>query len=265
MDVTGSTALVTGASGGIGAGIARALAARGADVVLVARSADRLEALAAEIRTRHGREALVLPADLSTPGAGARVQEALAGRRVDVLVNNAGFGLSGRLADTADPSRLSAMITLNCVALTDLTARLLPAMVERGSGAVVNIASMAAYMPAPGFAAYAASKAFVLSLTQALWAETRGTGVRVAALSPTVTDTGFFEVAGEAAGAGLRRRSVEQVVATFFDTLDADRPVVVDGRRNELLAAAARLTPRGPFLRVLGPRFADRVSTAPSR
>lgn len=263
MDVTGSTALITGASGGIGAGIAAALAARGADVVLAARSADKLEALAADIRSRHGRDALVLPVDLSTPDAGSRVHEALAGRHVDVLVNNAGFGLSGRLADTEDLSRLSAMITLNCTTLTDLTARFLPAMIERRSGAVVNIASMAAYMPAPGFAAYAASKAFVLSLTQALWAETRGTGVRVAALSPTVTDTGFFDVAGENAGAGLRRRSVEQVVATFFHTLDADRPVVVDGRHNEVLAAAAHLVPRGPFLRVLGPRFADRVSAGP--
>ncbi|NAZ77725.1 SDR family NAD(P)-dependent oxidoreductase [Kineococcus sp. T13] len=261
MDVTGSTALITGASGGIGAGIATALAARGADVVLVARRADELEALAAGIRARSGRRALVVPLDLSTPDAGARVQEALGGRSVDVLVNNAGFGLSGRLADTPDLSRLGAMVTLNCTTLTDLTARFLPAMLERGSGAVVNIASMAAYLPAPGFAAYAASKAFVLSLTEALWAETRGTGVRVAALSPTVTETGFFDVAGQAAGAGLRRRSVEQVVATFFDTLDADRPVVVDGRRNEVLAATSRLVPRTPFLRVLGPRFADRVST----
>ncbi|NAZ86065.1 SDR family NAD(P)-dependent oxidoreductase [Kineococcus indalonis] len=260
MDVTGSTALVTGASGGIGAGIARALAARGADLVLVARSAAKLEALAARARAEHGRRVLVVPLDLSTPGAGARVQEALAGREVDVLVNNAGFGVSGRVADVPDPSALTAMVTLNCTTLTDLTARFLPGMVRRGHGAVVNVASMAAYAPSPGFAAYAASKAFVLSLSQALWAETRGTGVRVAALSPTVTDTGFFDVAGEAAGAGLRRRSVEQVVATFFDTLDADRPAVVDGRRNEVLAAAAQLTPRGPFLRALGPRFADRVT-----
>lgn len=261
MDLTRSTAVITGASGGIGAGIAKALAARGSDVVLIARSADKLEAAAQEIRSQHGRDVLVLPVDLSTPDAGAQVQQSLAGRRVDVLVNNAGFGLSGRLAETADLSQLSAMITVNCTTLTDLTARFLPAMVERGSGAVVNIASMAAYMPAPGLAAYAASKAYVLSLTQALWAETRGTGVRVAAVSPTVTDTGFFDVAGEGAGAGLRRRSVDQVVATFLDALDADRPVVVDGRRNEVLAALAHLTPRRPFLRMLGPRFADRVTS----
>ncbi|MBB2900563.1 hypothetical protein FHR75_001351 [Kineococcus radiotolerans] len=264
MDVTGSTALITGASGGIGAGIARALAARGADLVLVARSADKLEALAADLRARHGRDVLVVPLDLSTPGAGARVQEALGGRTVDVLVNNAGFGVTGRLAETEDPDRLSAMITLNCTTLTDLTARFLPAMVQRRRGAVVNIASMAAYLPAPGFAAYAATKAFVLSLSQALWAETRGTGVRVAALSPTVTDTGFFDVAGENASGGMRRRSVDQVVATFLDTLDGDRPVVVDGRRNEVLAAAAHLVPRGPLLRLVGPRFADRVATAPA-
>ena len=265
MDVTGSTALITGASGGIGAGIARALAARGADVVLVARSAAKLEALAQEVRARHGREALVVPVDLSVPDAGARVQDALGGRDVDVLVNNAGFGLSGRLAETPDPSRLTAMVTLNCTTLTDLTARFLPGMVERRRGAVVNIASMAAYLPAPGFAAYAASKAYVLSLSQALWSETRGTGVRVAALCPTATETGFFDVAGESASAGLRRRSVEQVVATFLDTLDSDRPVVVDGRPNEVLAAASRFVPRGPLLRLVGPRFADRVSAGSPR
>ncbi|GAB3239885.1 SDR family oxidoreductase [Kineococcus gypseus] len=265
MDVTGSTALVTGASGGIGAGIAGSLAARGADVVLVARSAGKLEALAAELRARHGRGVLVVPADLSTPDAGARVQEALDGRTVDVLVNNAGFGLTGRLAETTDPSAVSAMVAVNCTALTDLTARFLPGMVQRGSGAVVNVASVAAHAPAPGFAAYAATKAYVLSLSQALWAETRGTGVRVAALCPTATDTGFFDVAGQSASGGVRRRSVEQVVATFWDTLDADRPVVVDGRANEVIAALAHLAPRGPLLRAIGPRFADRVTGAPAR
>ncbi|MFD0482263.1 SDR family NAD(P)-dependent oxidoreductase [Kineococcus sp. GCM10028916] len=260
MDFTDTTALITGASGGIGAGIARALAARGADVVLVARSADRLDALAAEIRRAHGRDVLVVATDLSTPGAGERVQAALGDRRVDVLVNNAGFGLSGRLADTPDLTRLTAMVTLNCTTLADLTARFLPGMIERRRGAVVNVASMAGYFPAPGLAAYAATKAFVVSLSQAVWAETRGTGVRVAALSPTVTDTGFFDVAGEASGAGMRRRSVEQVVATFFTTLDADRPVVVDGRLNEVGARLARLAPRGAVLRAVGSRFADRVS-----
>ncbi|WP_432541654.1 SDR family NAD(P)-dependent oxidoreductase [Kineococcus sp. SYSU DK002] len=260
MDLTGRTALVTGASGGIGAGIATALAARGSDLVLVARSTDALEQLARTLRERHGRDALVVTADLSAPGAAAAVERAVRGREVDVLVNNAGFGLGGRLTDTDDPARLSAMVTLNCTTLTELTARFLPAMVARRRGAVVNVASMAGYFPAPGLAAYAATKAYVLSLTEALWAETRGTGVRVAALSPTVTDTGFFDVAGEATGAGMRRRTVDQVVATFLDTLDADRPVVVDGRVNEVLAALARRVPRRPLLRLVGPRFADRVS-----
>ncbi|WP_432545798.1 SDR family NAD(P)-dependent oxidoreductase [Kineococcus sp. SYSU DK004] len=268
MDVTGSTALVTGASGGIGEGVARALAARGAHVVLVARRADRLEALAAELRARHGVEALAVPADLSEPGAAARVQEAVeawGGRAVDVLVNNAGFGLTGRLAQADDPARLAAMVTVNCTALTELTARFLPGMVGRGRGAVVNVASMASFAPLPGFAVYAATKAFVLSLSQALWAETRGTGVLVTALCPTATDTGFFDVSGESAGAGVRRRSVEQVVATFLDALDADRPVVVDGRANEVVAAASRLVPRGPFLRLAGPRIADRVGAPTGR
>lgn len=264
MDFTGQTALVTGASGGIGAGIALALARRGADVVLVARSADKLQTLASTVRREHGRQATVLALDLSSPGAGERVADGLEGRPVDVLVNNAGFGLSGRLADTPDLARLSAMITLNCTTLTDLTARFLPGMLQRRRGAVVNIASMAGYLPAPGLAAYAATKAYVLSLSEALWAETRGTGVRVAALAPTVTDTGFFDVAGQASGAGLRRRSVDQVVATFFDTLAADRPVVVDGRGNEVLATLARRLPRRPLLRVVGPRFAAQMSGEPA-
>ncbi|PRY15931.1 SDR family NAD(P)-dependent oxidoreductase [Kineococcus rhizosphaerae] len=260
MNLTGQTALVTGASGGIGAGIATALAARGADLVLVARSADKLQALAADLRARHGRDVLVVPTDLSAPGAAGHLADTLADRPVDVLVNNAGFGLGGRLAETPDPARLSAMVTLNCTTLTELTARFLPAMVARRRGAVVNVASLAGYYPVPGLAAYAATKAYVLSLTEALWAETRGTGVRVVAVSPTVTETGFFDVAGEGAGAGMRRRSVDQVVATFLDALDGDRPVVADGRATEVVAALARRAPRGALLRLAGPRFADRAS-----
>ena len=240
MDITGRTALITGASSGIGAGLANALADRGADLVLVARSADRLERLATE-------------------GAGARVEAALQGEQVDLLVNNAGFGLAQRFVET-DVPQLTSMVALNCAALTDLTSRYLPAMVGRGGGAVVNIASMGAYLPAPGMAVYAATKAYVLSLTQALWAETRGTGVRVTALCPTVTDTGFFDVAGERARAGLRPRTIDQVVATFLGALDSDRPVVVDGRINEVAAALSTLVPRGPLLGLFGSRMTTRIA-----
>ena len=234
MDYTGQTALITGASAGIGAGYARDLARRGADLILVARREDKLEALAVELRAEHGRKVDVLAADLSA--------EAL-GRTVDVLVNNAGIGTQGLIADT-DPERLVAQVRLNCVAVVDLTARLLPGMVERGRGTVVNVASGAAFQPMPHLAVYGATKAFVLSFSEALWAEVKSKGVRVIAVCPGATQTEFFEANGTEVVTASGMRTPEDVVKTTLAGLRRRRPSVVDGTLNTMLAFLPRLMPR---------------------
>ncbi|MEV4556330.1 SDR family oxidoreductase [Kitasatospora sp. NPDC049285] len=245
MDFTRSTVLITGASTGIGAAFARELAARGADLVLVARTEERLTALAAELSAAHGVAARPLALDLARPGAAAELQQRLAELDIvpDVLVNNAGFGMHGPLA-AADPSRIAAQVQLNCLTLTELTTRLLPGMVARGRGAVLNVASTASFQPIPGMAVYGATKAYVLSFTEALAYELKGTGVRALAICPGATDTPFFEVMGnEVTGPGGKRRP-EQVVATALAALAKGRSSAVDGLLNRLTAAGPRLLPR---------------------
>ena len=244
MDYRNSTALITGASGGIGEQFARALAARGADLVLVARSEDKLVALAGELSSRYGIRAEVIPADLSVPGAVDKVVAEADGRglRVDVLVNNAGFGTFGYLAK-ADPARIRDEVQLNVGALTDFTTIYLQRMAEVGRGAILNIASNAAFQPVPRMAVYAATKAYVLSLSEALWSEGRRAGVRVLAVCPGATDTEFFDVAGDGS-AMKQRRSTEQVVDTALRALEAGKPSVVDGLLNRIGAYGARFAPR---------------------
>jgi short-subunit dehydrogenase len=241
--MTRPTALVTGASSGIGAVFARALAARGADLVLVARSVAKLEALAEELEAQHGGRALALPADLSRSEEVDRLLGELASRgiAVETLVNNAGFGTHGRLIDL-DPAREREEIALNVGALVALTRALLPGMVARGRGAVVNVASIVAFQPVPYMATYAATKAFVLSFTEAVAEELRGTGVRALALCPGQTETAFFDQIEEAR-VGAARTS-EQVVATALRALDHGRVVVVDGLPNALMTFAVRFAPR---------------------
>jgi short-subunit dehydrogenase len=248
MDFSRTRALVTGASSGIGEAFARELARRGADLVLVARSEDKLARLAAELSHGAGGArvaAEVLPADLSAPGAAARLAARLQerGLETDVLVNCAGFGLFGALPD-ADAGRLTEEIQVNVVALTELTRALLPGMLARDRGAIVNVASTAAFQPVPYMSVYGASKAYVLSFTEALWAETRRTGVRVTALCPGATDTAFFDSASDNASLG-RRMSPEAVVRSALRALDRRRGVVIPGTGNRMLAAAPRLAPRG--------------------
>lgn len=242
-NLTGRTALVTGASSGIGREFAHELARRGSSLVLTARSTDRLAALAEQLRRDHAIDTVVLTHDLGRPGGAQDLVADLAARglTIDILINNAGVGAHGDVVD-ADPDRLAAMTTLNVDTVVALTGRLLPGMVERGAGAIVNVASTAAYQPVPHMAVYGASKAFVLSFSRALWAETRGTGVTVLALSPGATATEFFQVAGEDAAVGPRR-SPAQVVGTAMRALAAGRPSVVDGLRNALLAW---ISPRAP-------------------
>ncbi|MBB1572275.1 MAG: SDR family oxidoreductase [Propionibacterium sp.] len=234
-------AVVTGASGGLGAGFAKELARQGADLILVARSADKLETLADELRARYRIQVETWPCDLVNRGARAVLAADLASREIHTLVNNAGFGSIGDFTDLPQ-ERISAEVELNVVALTDLTRTVLPGMKQRDRGAVINIASTAAFQPIPGFTTYAATKSYVLRLSIGLWAELHDTGVRVLAVCPGPTDTGFFSAAGNDQVMG-HRRSVEQVVATSFKALRRHRPYVVDGVGNTIMAEATRLVP----------------------
>jgi uncharacterized protein len=244
MDFNGSRALVTGASSGIGAVFARELARRGAHLILAARTESKLYALAAELREPSRVSVDVLPVDLAQPGAGGRLAKDLAGRGLepDVLVNNAGFGLFAPLHQ-ADQGQIAQEIQVNVVALTELNTSLLPEMLERDRGVIVNVASTAGFQPVPYMSVYGATKAYVLSFTEALWAETRNTGVRVTALCPGATDTSFFDVASEDASVG-RRMAPEQVVTAALAAIEHRRSTVIPGLRNRMLANATRLTPR---------------------
>lgn len=225
------TALVTGASSGIGAAFAEGLARRGHDLVLLARSADALERRARELQERHGVHVLALPADLTDPTAPRRVVERLSaeGTTVEVLVNNAGAAHRGPVAATS-PELLTAMVRLNVTAVVDLTTRLLPGMIDRGHGDVITVGSTAGFQPMPQLTTYAATKAFVRSFTEALAVETRGTGVRVLAVHPGSTATAMGE------GPQWLQRSPEQVVETTFRALQRGRRSVVDGLGNAVLA-----------------------------
>ncbi len=194
----GQTALVTGASSGIGRAIAHELAGLGAGVILVARRRDKLEELAEEIRKGPGTPVVVEPQDLAEPAAAAdlaaRVGEA--GLDVDILINNAGFGVHGAFLDKGW-DRTRSMLQLNMVTLSELTHLLASKMVARGRGHVMNVASIGAYLPVPEFAAYSATKAYVRNFTEALDAELRGTGVRAIVVSPGGTITEFMQAAGD--------------------------------------------------------------------
>jgi uncharacterized protein len=196
---SGRTALITGASSGIGEELARCFAKGGFDLVLVARSADKLHALASELEAAHGVAVRVQPADLSKPAAARSLALALKRKQVavDVLVNNAGVLEQGAFRDIA-PSRHQELIDLNVSGLTAMLAMFLPGMGERGWGRVLNVASIAAFQPVPTLATYAATKAYVLSLTESLSEELKGTGVRVSALCPGITATQMVSRAAEA-------------------------------------------------------------------
>lgn len=241
--VAGTTTLITGASSGIGRAFAQRLAAAGSDLVLVARRADVLEEVARDLRARHGVNVLVLAHDLDSPDAAEALVARLQAERVtvDALINNAGLGIHGDLG-SAPLASATTQIAVNVNSLTALTALLLPQMLARGRGAIVNVASTAGFQPVPHMAVYSASKAYVLTFTRALWRETRGTGVDVLALCPGATDTAFFATAGDAASVGSRR-TPEQVVDTALRALHRGRPSVVDGRGN---AFVSWLAPRLP-------------------
>ena len=227
FDYTGKTALVTGASSGIGEQFARTLATRGANLVLVARRIDRLNELAADLTAALGITVTSLEWDLSLPNAGLHLGDEVTrrGLTVDVLVNSAGFGTHGTVAET-DPAALSQEMTLNMNAVADTTRAFVPGMLERNSGAIINIASLAAFAPRPNHAMYSATKSFVLSLTQALWGEVHGTGVRVTAVCPGPTKTEFFDVSGTPIPGG-KAQPASVVVDAALKAIDTDKPRVV--------------------------------------
>lgn len=247
MNYRGKTALITGASSGIGEAFARALAERGTNVILVARSETKLQNLAAEMSAKYGIRAEVIVSDLSQ----AEAVKALVGEvqarhlTVDMLVNNAGFATYGRFEALA-PERERSELMLNVVAVTDLTHAFLPAMAARGDGAVINVASLTAFQPNPYMATYGATKAFVLSFTEALWAENRRTGVRVLALCPGRTTSNFDAAAGTEAGGGTSSfTSPERVVQEGLRALERGRSyVLTGGAGNRVLALVPRVLPR---------------------
>jgi len=236
----GDWALVTGASSGIGAEFARALAKDGVSVVLAARRADRLARLADELAKEHGVEARAVACDLATPAGVRDCLAALEGLDVAILVNNAGVGYAGRF-DRQAPERLAAMVQLNCATPVALAAALVPRMRARGRGAVVFTGSVSGAQPLPLHALYAATKSFVNLLAEGLWGELRGSGVDVLALEPGATETEFQHTAGQTAHAG---ESAEQVVAVALRAL-GQQPSAISGGFNWLRAnVAARLLPR---------------------
>lgn len=265
--VGGRTVLITGASSGIGEELARCYAAGGDRLILVARREERLQALAQELTATHGIDVQVMPADLSDDAAVDALVARLdaAGLVVDVLVNNAGFGALGWF-DELDEQRQSDMVRVNVLALTRLTRLLLPGMIEWGRGVVLNVGSTAGFQPGPNMSVYYATKAFVLSFTEALAEELRGTGVTATVLCPGPTATEFGQAAqlGDAQVSHLGTMSAAAVAHQGHAGAERGRPLVVTGWTNRLGTLLVRIMPRRWVPRVVkrlqrpGPRAAQR-------
>lgn len=240
------TALITGASSGIGLELARLFAADKWDLALVARTEAKLNELASELQTAHGITARVVAADLAKTDAPAQIIESLRGVEIEALVNNAGFGLGGEFAKT-DLSAELEMIQVNVTALTHLTKLVLPAMVARRRGAILNVASTAAFQPGPLMAVYYATKAYVLSFSEAIADELRNSGVTVTALCPGPTDTGFAAVAKTESSTlftMMRPADAESVARAGYDAMKSGKRIAIPGTKNKLLAQSIRVTPR---------------------
>lgn len=266
VEYSGQTTIVTGASSGIGAAFARELARRGSDVVLVARRLDRLAELASELEADHAVRAVPVSVDLSEPRAGRALAADLAARGISVtgLVNNAGFATDGPFHHE-DPDRLVDEINVDVANLVDITRAFIRPLRDAGRGILVNVASLVAYAPSPGMAVYGASKAFVLSFTEAMWFESRGTGLRVLALAPGLTTTEFFDSLGSGSYQG-RYQTPEQVVRTAMNALDRGRrPSTVSGRANKITAFLPRFFTRRRTAVISGAIASrTRVATTPT-
>jgi len=256
VEFKGKTAVITGASSGIGLGYAHELAKRGANLVLVARSENVLERIASELMTAHKVQVEVVALDLSDLDSGQKLVEILANKnlRVDILINNAGFGTNNRLVKE-DRQKLQKQIILNVATLVDLTAAFLPEMLKRDQGVILNIGSTASYQPVPGMAVYAATKAFVRSFTEAVWGEVEGTNVRVLTVNPGATQTEFFVVAGASPAGSLA--PVSDVIEATFAALDSkvSKPSIVVGSQNALMANLSRFAPKKSVIKLAGKLF----------
>lgn len=253
-------ALVTGASGGIGAAIARELASRGCELVLIARSAGRLHELADDLGEEHDIATQVLVADLLTGGGVAAVIQRLddTSRPVDLLVNNAGFGAATRFVEM-DADNAASQIELNVTALVRLTHAVLPRLIADGRGGILNVSSVGGFQPVPLMAVYAATKAFVTSFTEAVHEEVRGTGVHVTTLCPGFTRTEFAQVAGAEEAASRIPDVLWQepgpVAAAGVDGVERGRSLVVPGNLNKIAAAISQMTPSSVSRRIVGRGF----------
>jgi short-subunit dehydrogenase len=251
VTLVASRALITGASSGIGLAFAHALAARGSDLVLVARRAERLDALASELQRTHGVRCQVITFDLAVDQPGRTLRARVEGD-VDLVINNAGFAVQGPFVE-GDPADFARVLAVDVRAVIDICHAFLPDMIERGRGSIINVSSTTAFQPVPSLAVYAAAKAFVVSFSQALWQEVREHGVTVLSLAPGPTRTEFFEVIGDQAAVFGRFQTADQVAATGLRALDrrSPPPSVVSGTGNALLARFVRLIPARvliPFL-----------------
>lgn len=248
-DGVAATALVTGASSGFGSEFARGLAARGYDLILTARRVDRLQALQTELRAAHpARNCAILPADLAAAGSVTTLLAGCAdlGRPIDVLINNAGFGMYGPFLD-APIERTLEMIDLNTRALTELTWRCARSMAARKSGRILLVSSIAAYQPSPGFAAYAATKAYVSALGLALHHELKGTGVSVTVVEPGTSPTEFGQVAehGRSLMHSMGELSADTIAESALNALFNGQASIVPGWRNATMTTLSRFAPRG--------------------
>lgn len=252
MDYAGKTALITGASSGIGAAFARELASRGANLVLVARSADKLHALASDLRDRYRVDIDILPCDLTRESAAAEIHAELRqrNRTISILVNNAGFSTNGAF-ETIPAAQDHQQVMLNVAAVVTMAHEFIPEMLRQGEGVLINVGSTTSFYPLPQQAVYAASKAFVLSFSEALWAEYRQRGIAVMALCPGATDTAFFSAMGR--DVNLKKHSPDSVVQAALAALDNKRHYVIPGLRNTFESAVLpRLLPRSVLARLVG-------------
>lgn len=254
-----NTTLITGASSGIGAAFASKLAARGRNVLLVARSEDRLIALCNELGRLTSIRAQYVAIDLQQPGAAAQLFEETnkRGLEIDMLINNAGFGSMGDFTKLDLKTELD-MINLNVTALVDLTHHFLVPMRDRKRGTIVNVASTAGFQPVPYMATYAATKAFVLSFSEALWEENRAHGIHVMALCPGVTETNFFNASGIDRPPMRTIQTAEEVVDTALRSLERKKNLVISGWTNWFTIAAERFVPRTMVTKVAGKALRSR-------
>lgn len=246
MSTGNNLALITGASGGIGLEFSRELAAKGYNLILVARSEDLLNDLAESLHEEFGVDVEIYAQDLGLPGAARKLTRTLGARteQIEILVNNAGFGINGRF-DKISEAQTEGMVWLNVNTLTELSRTVAPHMVRRGKGRIINIASVAAFQPCPNFAVYGATKAYVLSLSEAMNLEYKGTGVTVTAVCPGATDTKFHDVAGTTNVLAMKLMdSAAKVARVGLKAALQGKSTIVTGALNKGIPLASKLLPR---------------------